>query len=424
MAYDDFQKRVQINIRERPTSSDLNAMQNRIYESVRGVQAMAHGEAYSNATSPDFSLTPFGLGPQGFYQGLSSFRVVKDNTNPPFGVFINGGLGLARTGPATATDIDSASDQDWAQSGSLSAPLVLGATGAGFTVPAPPAIGNARIDIIEVRPNYTNTDPATVGVFNTATEVFDPATRNKSMDWDLAGLTGTVISPAASTAAISYKTGVSAVGGLSAAAEPSVTAGYIKIARVNVIGGIASILTTDIADLRPLLWPQGIVNVAGSIIVPGVAAGLGTGEGVQMLAVPPGLCVKAFYQNNVPPAAGRSYSVQVNIFGGDLTPRTVQTNGAVDFAGVVTATHALAVSASVGGGPKCITVTQPVVARLDSVTLAILAGGVGNYTVLNGTQTFATGQPVVAFTVTVHDPAGAALSNLESFNFNLMMSMA
>jgi len=425
MAYDDFQKRVQINVRERPTSSDLNAMQNRIYESVRCVQAMAHGEAYSNATSPDFNLTPYGLGPQGFHQGLSSFRVVKDNTNPPFGVFVNGGLGLARTGPATATDIDSASKQDWTQSGSLSAPLVLGAAGAGFTVPAPPAIGNARIDIIEVRPNYSNTDPATVGIFNTATEVFDPATRSKSMDWDLAGLTGTVISPAASTAAISYKTGVSAVGGLSAATEPSVTAGYIKIARINVIGGITSILTTDIADLRPLLWPQGIFSVAGSIVIPGIVAGLATSEAVQMLAVPPGVCVKVFYQNNIAPSAGTSYTAQVYVFGGDLTPRTTQTNGGgATLAGVVSATHAGSVTASVGSAPRCVTVSQPVVGRLDSVTLAILTGGVGNYTVLNGTATFATGQPYVAFTVTVHHPAGSALNNLEAVNFNLMMSMA
>lgn len=424
MAYDDFQKRVQINIRERPTSTDLNTLQNRIYETVRGAQAMAHCEAYSNITSPDFDFTQYGQGPQGFQQGLGSFRVVKDNTNPPFGVLVQGGLGLARTGPSTATDIDGASGQNWSQLGSLSAPLVLGPTGAGFTVPSPPTVGNARIDIIEVRPNYTNNDPATVGIFNTATEVFDPATRNKSMDWDLSGLTGTVTSPTASTAAISYKVGAVSAGLISGATEPSVTPGYIKIARINVLGGVALINTYDIADLRPLLWPQGVFNVAGSVVIPGIAAGVGTSEAVQMLAVPPGICVKVFYQNNVAPSAGSSYTAQVCVFGGDLTPRTVQTNGGINYAGVATATHALAVSASIGSPPRCVTVSQPIVARLDALTRAYLAGLSGSYTVLNGVQEFAEGQPVVVFTVRVHEPGGGALSNLESFNFNLMMSTA
>lgn len=425
MAYDDFQKRVQINVRERPTSTDLNNLQNRIYETVRAVQAAAHGEAYSNVTSPDFEFTQYGQGPQGFYQGFGSFRVVKDNTNPPFGVWVQGGFGLARTGPSTATTIDGASGQDWQQSGALAAPLVLGPAGEHFTVPAPPTVGNARIDIIEVRPNYTNNDPATVGIFNTATEVFDPATRNKSMDWDLTGFTGTVTSPSNSTAAISYKVGAVSAGTISAAVEPTVSPGYIKIARINVLGGGVAIATSDISDLRPLLWPQGIMQVAGSILIPGVVGGVGTSEGVQMLAVPPGVCVKVFYQNNVAPSAGSSYTAQVVVIGGDLTPRTVQTNGGgASFAGIVTATHALSVSASIGGPPRCVTVSQVQVARLDSLTRAYLAGLSGSYTVLNGTQEFAEGQPAAVFTVRVHEPGGGALSNLESVNFNLMMSMA
>ena len=89
MAYDDFQKRVQINIRERPTSSDLNAMQTRIYESVRGVQAIklfGHEaqrrgrwlNAVVDATNRSLTTQKLGLGLQSTHLLLSALENVPD----------------------------------------------------------------------------------------------------------------------------------------------------------------------------------------------------------------------------------------------------------------------------------------------------------------------------------------------------------
>jgi len=417
MAFSDLQRRVLVNTRERPLSSDLNKLQTRLLEAVRSVLTMvfSHGSA---SPLTDMS-TVTNTGAQGFGPPYNSFKVIKDPGNPPFGVLVTSGFGVGRTGPGSATNIDNAVGADYLERSSLGAPLILSAD-QSFTVPAPPTAGNSRIDIIEVKPYYTATDPATVGVFNTATRVFDPATRNKSLTWDLAGLTGSVSSPSNSTAAISYKIGAVAAGGITAATEPSTTSGYIKLARINVVGGVALIEADDIADKRPLLFPNGICNVRGHFSLPGIAAGVGTTEALYTLSLPPGVTVKIAYQNNVAPSAGSSYQAQVFIFGGDLRPSTVYTASAIDYAGVAHASAAFAI----GAGTTNTAIAKASAAAhgyMDATVKGILDGSNANWTVLNGVSDYAIGQPYVNFTITVYHAAGSALQNLEGcvFDFTL-----
>ncbi|TXH58697.1 MAG: hypothetical protein E6Q97_01515 [Desulfurellales bacterium] len=420
MALSDYHKRVLVHVRERPTSTDLNRVQDRVLETVRTTGLMAHGEAYESSPTASPSLRYYNYGPQGFIHG--GFSVTTDVGSPPWGVLVTNGAGLVRSGPANATDIDSASGADWDQSSALSAPVVLSANQT-FTVPAPPAPGNARIDIIEVRADYVANEPATVGVFNTTTEVYDPTVKNKSLNWDLLGRTGSVISPASSTAPLSYKRGVAAVGTIAAATEPSTTAGYVKIARINVVGGRASISNDDIADMRPLLLPGGMLTCAGRIVMPGIAAGVGTNEEFEVAEIPAGVVMKAFYDNTVPPAAGGSYTVQVVLVGGELRPRTTNTLGGFNNRGVVTVSHCAGFAAT-GSPPRIAYASAPVAAQMDTTTMNILNGTTGGYTILNGAATFAVGQPYVTWTLKIYHPTGGALSNLESIVFNFTMSMA
>lgn len=417
MAFSDLQRRVLVHTRERPRSSDLNKLQARMSEWVRSLMTMvfSHGSA---STLTDIS-TVSNTGAQGFGPPYTSFKVVKDPANLPFGVLVTSGFGVARTGPGSTTNIDNAVGADYLERSSLGATLVLSAD-QQFAVPAPPTAGSSRIDIIEVRANYTATDPATVGVFNTATRVFDPATRNKSLTWDLNGLTGSVNAPNNSTAAISYKVGAVAAGGIILATEPSTTPGYIKIARINVVGGVSLIEDRDIADKRPLLFPNGLCNVRGHFSIPGIAAGVGTTEALYTLSLPPGVTVKMAYQNNVAPSAGASYQAQVFIFGGDLRPSTIYTSSGVGYGGVASASAAFAIGALTTNTAiaKC---SAPAHGYMDATVRAILSGNNANWTVLNGISDYAIGQPYTNFTITIYEASGSALQNLEGcvFDFTL-----
>lgn len=399
MAISEFFKRVLIPLRQRPTSTDLNRLQERIYESVRALSSMGFANpAISGAFANRHSL----LGGQGFHG--TGFFVEPDAANTPWGVSLKSGMGLAWLGPASATDIDSCSGADWDGAGGLSVPLLLSAA-QGFTIPAIPSAGNSRIDIIEVRPQYTATESATVGIFNTATRVFDAATRNKSLVWDLLGLTGNVTSPASSTAAISYKQGVAAAGAITAATEPSTTSGYVKVARINLDnngGALASVSQDLIADYRPLLFPKGGFNLSAKFAVPGIAAGLGT-HAVETLELPGGVQLFAGIDPSAPPAAGISYPVICYVIGGEITNGSGLTNGIVT-----------GISRGQGSEPRILECTSdPVGALVDASLRTALNASSGTWTNFSSTALIAIGQPVVAFAVRLRSTAGAALLNTE-----------
>lgn len=414
MALSDYHKRVLVHVRERPTSTDLNRVQDRVLESIRTAAFMAHGETYESDPGAAASLRYYNYGPQGFFGG--GFNVQADPGSPPRGLLVTNGVGIVRNGPASATDIDSASGADWDQLGTLGAPVVLSGNQT-FTVPASPAPGNARIDIIEVRADYVANEPATVGVFNTTTEVYDPTVKNKSLNWDLLGRTGSVISPASSTAPLSYKQGVAAVGTIAAATEPSTTAGYVKIARINVLGGAAAITNDDIADMRPLLFPQGQLHCAGQLDLPGVVGGLGT-EALQHVELPPGCVLKVIFGSSAPPAAGQSYTMQFFLIGGDLRPRTAgpPVGGGVYRRGVCTANAITGARIVATGYAQYGQLTAAQVARLD--------GTDPSYKVVNGVATFPEGTPYVFWSLAVLHPTGGAVSATEYVNFHFMLNMA
>ena len=408
MAISEFFKRVLVPLRQRPTSTDLNRLQERIYETVRGLATIGFAKP---AISGLFANRHALLGGQGFHG--TGFFVEPDSGNTPWGVSVKSGLGLALLGPTSATDIDSCSGADWDGAGGLSVPLLL-SSAQGFTVPTIPSSGNSRIDIIEVAPQYTATEASTVGVFNAATRVFDAPTRNKSLVWDLLGLTGNVTSPASSTAAISYKQGVSASGDITAATEPSTTSGYIKIARINLDnsgGTLASVSQDLIVDYRPLLFPKGGFDVCAKLSVPGVLGGLGT-HAIDNLEVPGGVRFFAAINPAESLTAGRSYSVTGILIGGDISI------GDGSPKGIVTG-----IAYGQGSQPRIVEAwSEPQGGVVNSTMRTNLNASGSSWTNFSDTALVAIGQPYVSFGVWIRSAAGGALSNTERLSFNYHQS--
>jgi hypothetical protein len=403
----DFFSRVLVPVRQRPSSTDLNRLQTYLEQNFRWIQAGLSSPAWSGdpSTSVDFQARGE-YAPIGFYRG--GFYVTPGTG--PLDVRVNAGAGCALSGPASATDIDSASGADWLQSSAFGAPLVLSAF-QNFTCPASPAVGSSRIDIIEVRADYLAGSPATVGILNTATRVFDPTVKNKKLGWDLAGRTGTVNAPAASTAPISYVRGVTVVGALSAATEPAATSGYIKIGRINFEGAVAAVTQDLIADLRPKVYAGGLIHAAGRITIPGVVAGVASPNNIiNALALPQGVSLKAAFYNPAPPAAGMSYTATCFLFGGDLTPRTLGVSSTVGSV-LINGVGDLRVGRGNFGN----------VTRLTAAQRSILNGTDANYTLLDAAEDIAVGTPVFTFNVEVFSADGSALNATESASFHVVI---
>lgn len=412
MALSDFFKRVIVNVRERPNSGDLNRMQNRMLEACKYIAATVLGESFTSSPLLTFSQRTTAMPPLGFLG--DSFKVSANGSAAPYGLQIASGIGYGPVWQSTATDFGGASGVNWDPDSW--APVVLSANQTGISVPSVPLAGHSRIDIIEVRSNYSGDDPTTVGIFNPTTEVFDPTVLNKSFEWDVRGLTGSVTSPTASTAAISYKIGVDHVGGIAGATEPTVTPGYMKIARINLDGAVAAITDDLIADLRRPAVPSGMLELGGTVGIPGVVGGIGSEE-VQQLDLPPGVLVRVAFNSATPPSAGYSYRARFFVIGGDLTPRTENLVGGVNVRGAAVAT-------SGNVFPRCPVIGTPAVARVTAAVASILAGTDPNYTVINGNVTVPLGTPYATFDVGILEPNAAALSSVEYFTFHYKLSLA
>lgn len=406
MAYGDYYKRVIVPVRQRPISADLNRLQDQTYETVRAAANALYRTPVTVLTSGNAD-NRYQANPAYGFTG-PSFWVTPNPASTPFGLLIYPGHGYSPYNPANVSNYDSANELDYTTNDSWS-PLVLSDFESGFTVPAPPAAGSCRIDRIEVKASYLANNPQTVGIFNTATEVFDPATRNKDFTWDALGRTGSVTAPAASTAVLSYKQGVAAVGAISAATPAPATAGYVTIALINVVGGSVAIAQKDIVDYRRPILPSGVLRVAGRAIIPGLAAGLGL-EDFSYQDMPPGIFVKMAFQSNTPPSAGTSYTAHFYVIGGDLFPVSNAQFGSLVATSMKTVTRTCYVGA-----------TQT---SLGTSDIAILDGSDANWTVVNGVHDFAYGQPCCILSVTIQHPAGSALTNEEPFCFQYSLSLA
>lgn len=136
-------------------------------------------------------------------------------------------------------------------------PVYLAAP-SNFVVPASPGSGQSRIDIIEAKVDRRLTDSTTRRLLNVDSKAYEDTVVPKTLTFGLDGRTGTVSSPSPSTAGLSYKVGAAAATG--AEVEPSVTTGYVKIARINVGPATTTVTGAEIVDRRPLVSWGGAVR--------------------------------------------------------------------------------------------------------------------------------------------------------------------
>lgn len=229
--------RVVINPREKPLSEDIDRAQSQLDRSLR----LLVEQLFSETT---------GIANDGFLQG--GFKVVEQS---PLGMFVRvkRGLGFMSQGDQVASNINGVSGLDDRHAYK---PMVLNGD-VVFTVPVAPVAPNTRIDIIEVKASFLVGDPSTRQVLNETSGQFEPDSVNKTLSHILDTQTGTVVSPAPSTQALSYKQGVVANPGLA----PATTSGYIKIAEIAVGSSVASIGNGDITDFRALLINNPFANI-------------------------------------------------------------------------------------------------------------------------------------------------------------------
>lgn len=181
-------------------------------------------------------------------------------------------------------------------------PLVAPVT---FNVPTAPGAPNTRVDIIEVRADRRFADTDSAPVFDDATESFVPNTVTTSLAFALDGDTGTVSSPANSTAGLSYKIGTAGNPG----AIPATTPGYIKIANVNVGSAVVSIGEMDIDDNRVIAAPGGVVQASASFH--SLWNGGAPSVSLSGLSAPPGVSAGSFVSGGAQRA-----TIQIGFTGG------------------------------------------------------------------------------------------------------------
>lgn len=249
-----FNRRIVRNL-ERGWERDFNEAQTFIDKTLRFLLYYLH--SYGNGISGYNT----GQGPDGFVG--DGFRVVPQSP-ASLSVKVLSGFGLTLPGsmadgkPVVTTDYDGIAGLDDA---ALSKPLVLNAA-TNFTVPTPPTGSEfGRTDIIEVRAQRdydTATEssdflsPAT-GIWST-----DPAVKkNLVFASDLS--TGSVVSPANSTAALSYKKGATTFGGYGVP-PPTTSPGYLKLCEIYMDNFSTSITEKDIVDKRQALLLGGVAS--------------------------------------------------------------------------------------------------------------------------------------------------------------------
>lgn len=220
----------------------------------------------------------------------STFLTTGTNRNgfigPAFRPTWTGGMNLQLTAgigflidATTTSDIDSVTGLD-----DLSAlkPLVLPSS---VTVAVPTADAtHPRIDLIEVKQTgRRDNSESLVYLSNPTNGTLTTASFLTNFGWAMsASDLAYVTSPASSTTAIGYKTGVPGA----SPATPSVTSGYVAVGYVYVPAAAVSLGNQYVYDRRPLVNP-GTVRVV-------LSKDAGTGGGLTLYSVdaPPGVEVR------------------------------------------------------------------------------------------------------------------------------------
>ncbi len=255
MANQPFDREI-INGLERPVSGDVNTGWSEQDQEVRALLEQ------QTLTRTDSTIPDAPTHADGFIGG--GFKVRPNPAGADGNVYLSAGLGwqyLPGDVPVNINGVQGLNDVAPLK------PLVLSGTGitaaTGITVPAAPAGGSSRIDIIEVRTNRVVSAPSSRDVLNPATGAFNPTTVNKNIGFTLNDAAQICNPGDPATDAIVYRKGTAAVTvDPTVPTVPSTDSGYMKIAEIFVLGGSTTYDASVIRDLRPLIFNNGMVEVS------------------------------------------------------------------------------------------------------------------------------------------------------------------
>lgn len=298
--------RMNIGLRERPLSADINRLQSQQDRTVRELMRAIFAGRASNTSAANASRNGF-IG-----DGL---RVVPVSP-AAMQVQVSAGFGFIYDAVDVPANIGS-TDLEGVDDRSPYKPVFL-STAHVFNVPAAPAGPNTRIDIIEVKVDRRLENSLTRRALDPGTKAFVDKSFFKTLAFGLDGRTGQVTEPASSAAGLSYKIGVAGNPGT----VPATTAGYVKLAEILVGSGVATITMAAgsggaIVDRRPLLGP-------GGVIVGSVSWRQRWNAGAPIVDIldvcgPPGIDIGVAFENG----SGAHNSGTLYVIGGELTQATV-----------------------------------------------------------------------------------------------------
>lgn len=237
---------------ERPSAADLNQMQGQIYRTMRHLDRLKYG----------YDLTSV-------FTGFINYSFFVQNLTGLMQLNISRGVGYADTFTSD-TNIDGIPGLNDINSYK---PIFL-SSDKQFTVPSVPNSGKCRRDLLEVRWYRDTVDPLDLEIYDPGTKNFSTTSLDKTMTTDLAGKgvefyeNGVTPSP---TAYFIYKKGPEVdyvdEGSYLNSTLPSVDAGCLALASINVRHGDFVIPNSRIADRRKLLGNDRQFVISGTATV-------------------------------------------------------------------------------------------------------------------------------------------------------------
>lgn len=327
-----------VNTRERPLSSDIDRGFSLVAQALSEIMDRLTQVRASFGDDTAAQITGAGFNGDGFK--------VRAIATPAMQVRASQGLGWF----FDSTPDVSIGSQPGLDDRARLRPLVLPSDEV-INVPAAPAGGSERYDIVEVALGRLLTDQVSRNVL-TATPpfAFNPTLVYKTLTFDLNGQSAVVAAPSASTAPLSLKTGVVAPTGT--AVVPPTTAGYAKISEIYVGGAVTAIQPNVIKDLRTMLYPGGVIPVG---IEAGVLNNVAPGTpSIGGLTAPPGIGVSLYAVPGTPGLANLFILSGALPAGVDVVASLVQ----------ATATPSLANSSQCGIAVSTVTVDSTLQANL------------------------------------------------------------
>lgn len=238
---------------ERPSASDLNALQAQLYRTIRHLDRLRFG----------YDLTSV-------YSGFLGYSFFVQNLTGLMQLNMSQGVGYQEDATSSVTNIDGIAGLNDLNTYK---PIFMSSAKA-VVVPSVLTTGKCRRDLIAVRWLRETDDPQSLDIFDPGSKTFTSEIHDKILSTDLSGKPVVFLEPGEAPSAdayIIYKKGAEITyvndSSFLSAPLPSLDLGFMAVASINVKHGDLSIPNSRIADLRKLLGDGRQFTISGSATI-------------------------------------------------------------------------------------------------------------------------------------------------------------